>query len=298
MGYHYSYAKKRPNYYYYPSYGYCLIESKAVPEDSLHFYIKTENTAKEKFSVFNTPICVGERVQLFPNAAHHIGLQWSFGDGTDTLQLIKNENGQPIFHTYTQPGPYWLTVTDTSGCTEGDSVLLNVVAAPTAKFLAEAVPGCDGLEVSITNNSQGATSYNWNLPGGETSTVENPVFKYNSTEAFAITLTATIGNCSNTVTATITPNPLGFQADAIPNVFSPNGDGQNDCYALTGQTTAYSGCFALSIYNRWGKKVWSTQNPTDCWDGQINGAEAASGTYYYILEIGPNEAHGSITLMR
>ncbi len=298
IGYHYSYAKKRPNYYYYPSYGYCLIESKALPEDSLHFYIKTESTAKEKFNVFNTPICVGEQVQLFPNAAHHIGWQWNFGDGNDTLQLIKNENGKSIFHTYTQPGQYWLTVTDTGGCTTGDSVLIEVLAAPKAQFSTETFPSCDGLEVRLTNQSQGANAYSWALPGGETSSEENPVFKYNGTESFQITLTATIGNCSSTVTETVTPNPLSFQADAIPNVFSPNGDGQNDCYALADQSTAYIGCFSLNIYNRWGKKVWGTQNPTDCWDGQINGAKAAAGTYYYILEVGPNEAHGSITLMR
>lgn len=298
MGYHYSYAKKRPNYYYYPSYGYCLIESKTVPEDSLHFYIKTENTAKEKFRDFNESVCVGEQVQLYPNMAHHIGWQWNFGDGNDTLQLIKNENGKPIFHTYTQPGQYWVTVNDTGGCTAGDSVLLEVLAAPTAQFSTETFPSCDGLEVRLTNQSQGANAYSWALPGGVTTTAENPVLKYNGAEPFQITLTATVGNCSSTVTETVTPNSLSFQADAIPNVFSPNGDGQNDCYALTGQTAAYSGCFSLSIYNRWGKKVWGTQNPTDCWDGQISGAEAAAGTYYYILEVGPNEAHGSITLMR
>ncbi|MDZ7847995.1 MAG: hypothetical protein U5L96_15270 [Owenweeksia sp.] len=39
-GYHYSYAKLNPTYNYLPSYGYCLIESRKLPEDSLYFQIQ------------------------------------------------------------------------------------------------------------------------------------------------------------------------------------------------------------------------------------------------------------------
>jgi gliding motility-associated-like protein len=70
---------------------------------------------------------------------------------------------------------------------------------------------------------------------------------------------------------------------AIPNVFTPNGDGINEIfYVSTNGVTEITG----TIFNRWGKKIfeWNgTPSTTLGWDGKINGNKAEDGAYYYII---------------
>ncbi len=299
IGYHYSYAKKRPNYYFYPSYGYCLIESKAVTEDSLQFYIKTENTSKQILKNFHESICVGDSVQLFANAARHTSWHWNFGDGNDTLQQVGNTSGKPISHTYTNPGQYWLFVTDTSGCATGDSVRIEVLPAPAPSFTYTAFETCEeGSKIELHNSSTGASSYSWSLPEG-ISNEESPSFFYSGSEPFKISLIAKHNNCSSSpITKIINPQTDIFTDTKIPNVFTPNNDGLNDCFGVNNLIGKYAECFELSIFNRWGSMVWSTTNPNGCWNGLTDNKPNASGTYYYILKVANSDYKGHLYLSR
>jgi gliding motility-associated-like protein len=93
----------------------------------------------------------------------------------------------------------------------------------------------------------------------------------------------------------------------LPNVFTPNGDGTNDRFYAE---TSFVEDASLKVFNRWGRPVFSYDgtiknlNDTWGWDGSINGgAKAASGTYYYILDLkgvnGENfSEQGTVTLLR
>lgn len=65
----------------------------------------------------------------------------------------------------------------------------------------------------------------------------------------------------------------------IPNAFTPNGDGRNDYFRpkILGNFTH----FQVLIFNRWGQKVFQSNNPDIYWDGTINGKKADPGTYIY-----------------
>lgn len=67
----------------------------------------------------------------------------------------------------------------------------------------------------------------------------------------------------------------------IPNVISPNGDGNNDVFTVIG-----SGGFklAIRIYNRWGQMVWESSGQDIRWNGHYeNGDALPDGVYYYEL---------------
>jgi gliding motility-associated-like protein len=68
----------------------------------------------------------------------------------------------------------------------------------------------------------------------------------------------------------------------IPNVFTPNGDGQNDDFIIHGKAIVEFKCI---IFNRWGKKLYEWDDITKGWNGKINGngADASPGVYYYIV---------------
>ena len=69
---------------------------------------------------------------------------------------------------------------------------------------------------------------------------------------------------------------------AIPNVFTPNGDGVNDFFEVdTDGTTVYE----FSIFNRSGARIYFSRSPRIFWDGRsIDGLEYPEGTYYYVIE--------------
>ncbi len=66
----------------------------------------------------------------------------------------------------------------------------------------------------------------------------------------------------------------------VPNVFTPNGDGQNDEFRVMYRSILEFDCW---VYNRWGKLVYHWSDPAKGWDGTINGHPAAEGAYYYII---------------
>lgn len=88
----------------------------------------------------------------------------------------------------------------------------------------------------------------------------------------------------------------------VPNAFSPNGDGVNDVFRLI---IAGNIDFKLfRVFNRWGQTVFQTKDPFEFWTGMQHGKPAATGTYYWIVELLNNNDNkfyrrkGSITLLR
>jgi gliding motility-associated-like protein len=82
-------------------------------------------------------------------------------------------------------------------------------------------------------------------------------------------------NCSTTETFSANET-----ACTVQKGISPNNDGLNDNFDLTGLAIK-----ELSIYNRYGTKVYSKVNYTNEWFGQTDsGKELPDGTYYYVFE--------------
>ena len=67
---------------------------------------------------------------------------------------------------------------------------------------------------------------------------------------------------------------------AVPNVFTPNGDGKNDEFRVSYRSLREFHCW---VYNRWGKLVYEWDDPAKGWDGTINGRPAAEGAYFYVI---------------
>ncbi len=106
--------------------------------------------------------------------------------------------------------------------------------------------------------------------------------------------------CTDSVCQTIVNT---FSTDLeIPNVFSPNNDGLNDLFKIKilGEKQ-----YKLVIYNRWGAKVFESDNQGLMWNGKIfnDGAESPPGAYYYIFDYQlraeePKTKTGTVTLIR
>ncbi|MEI6509230.1 MAG: gliding motility-associated C-terminal domain-containing protein, partial [Bacteroidota bacterium] len=88
----------------------------------------------------------------------------------------------------------------------------------------------------------------------------------------------------------------------IYNVFTPGRDGYNDVFKIDIEGEQK---YELTIFNRWGTKVFYSTDKNNMWNGKDNndGAECANGTYFYVFNYrlrGQNDAtqHGTVTLIR
>jgi gliding motility-associated-like protein len=182
------------------------------------------------------------------------------------------------------PGVYILTITDANGCTSkiGAGKTLNVKDENKviAVFTPNPISGEMPLLVTFTNKSIGASHYSWNFDDG-TSTLKDPTHLYNKVGKFNACLIANDdGNCADTACAII--DVYINSVFIIPNIFTPNNDGVNDVFTISGKGIE---SLHAEIYNRWGQKEYEWNTTNGGWDGHsATGLPAVSGTYYYIIK--------------
>lgn len=160
-------------------------------------------------------------------------------------------------------------------CTDEESFLVTITPSP--QFTIEG--GCDGsaylLEVANANFNTDTASYNWSGPGNFTN--GGPSIVVTTPGIYTVIVNVSNGGDGCTTTHT-------FEADdiscLIPQGISPNGDGLNDTLDLSGFNVS-----KLSIFNRYGKTVYSKTEYTNEWGGQSDsGNELPDGTYYFVME--------------
>lgn len=199
------------------------------------------------------------------------------------------------------PGWYVFTVSD-NVCSVTDSVLLTSAPGPIADMTLNDVSGCNPLTVTFTNNSQNATTYEWYFDNGNNVTV-NDLSSQTQTftsSADEIALIAINGPCRDTAFASVlivecgctdplatNYNPNAQQNDGscifpqpsviVPNIFTPNGDKNNDVFKLT---TVNATEVEIMINNRWGTNVYTGTGLDASWDGKIDGVLAPDGVYF------------------
>jgi hypothetical protein len=123
--------------------------------------------------------------------------------------------------TVSTAATYSVAVTDSSGCTGMDTVVVTTANDPTAGF--NFTVGGAGLDYDFTSTSTGATSYSWNFgDGSPVSTQQNPSHTY-APGSYTVTLIATNGCGSDTTTQSVTVVGLSNFADGTVKVFpNPN----------------------------------------------------------------------------
>jgi gliding motility-associated-like protein len=161
------------------------------------------------------------------------------------------------------------------------------------------------VQLNIINQGDPFKSILWSPAGGlSCSDCPNPVL-YTLTNRNYLVTGVNQFFCSDT--ATLAVNVYFQNKLALPNTFTPNGDGKNDIfYVISGEMVSRVNQF--QIFSRWGEKVFETANvmPNDYsggWDGNFRGKPAPAGTYVYVLILGltdgTTETHrGNITLLR
>lgn len=146
----------------------------------------------------------------------------------------------------------------------------------------------------------GAQQYTWSpVTGLSNSNIYNPIAKPVSTTQYIVTGTNTFG-CIDADTLTVAVTTAGKSGYYMPNTFSPNGDGKNDCFGIRDWGIVQQ--LEFIIYNRYGERVFYTTDPNKCWNGLYKSNKPTPGNYvYYIKAVttcGPVEKKDNIILIR
>ena len=131
----------------------------------------------------------------------------------------------------------------------------------------------------------GYQSYLW-TPSDylDCSTCQSPTSTPPDTIEYTLTLTTGDG-CPDTIIYRVVPFPPCDPARIrVPNVFTPDGDGVNDLFTAV----PYEGSEVISrltIYSRWGEKVYEVTGQNASWDGTFSGKPVPSDLYIWLLEV-------------
>ncbi len=128
--------------------------------------------------------------------------------------------------------------------------------------------------------ARGGDFYRWEPATGLTDpTIADPIASPQSTTTYTLTATDSLG-CFVEKQMTIFVKNQVF----IPNLFTPNNDGENDHVKLYG---AGFESIRFEVRDRQGRVMYSTDNPREAleigWDGMVNGANAEEGIYVWYL---------------
>lgn len=187
-------------------------------------------------------------------------------------------------------GSYMVSCTDANGCIATTNRIRISSSLPLRISLGKDTSICPGGQ-AILSPGKFAT-YTWQ--DGSTA----PVYSASQTGVYTVSVADSTGcTASSSVKVSVNCPDIVF-----PDAFSPNGDGHNDKFGPLGMLSVVED-YRLNIFNRWGQRVFTTTDPTNKWDGKLNGMELATGTYVWIVEYSFNGQSkkfqkGTITIIK
>ncbi|MFM9946015.1 MAG: PKD domain-containing protein, partial [Bacteroidia bacterium] len=249
---------------------------------------KKGNVVKPSFVSSDTAMCLTNNIYKLTNNStfNNDSLKsvvWKFSDNTQYTDTV-------ISKTFQTSGTFNVNLVATSKSDCKDSIRKNLVVypKPTPSFVINENPQLfDSHNFSFTNTSKiksgSIVSHTWNFGDGSLSTDPNiSSKKYVKDTSYIISLlTISDKNCRDSVS-----QQVYFYVELVfnmPNAFSPNNDLSNDIFKpiFVGEIRSYH----LEIFNRWGEKVFETNDINKGWDGKYKEMDCPFGIYNSILKV-------------
>jgi gliding motility-associated-like protein len=219
----------------------------------------------------------------------------------------RSYNSNTFNYCFQTPGTYTIAgfFTDNkTNCQATESLVLSVPGGPQADFYWLPETPVESLEeVQFINSSldDNQTAWHWYFANDRSykPETENAFYFFKDAGTYPIALIVTnSAGCSDTIVKKVVIE--GDFACYIPNAFTPNTDSKNEVF-LPKVRGVYK--YSLSIFNRWGERVFYTQEASEGWDGEFNEELAKSDVYAYKIVLTTvhgehREYSGQVTLYR
>jgi gliding motility-associated-like protein len=239
-------------------------------------------------------VCKGMPVVLNGNNALKDRYTWS------PATYLNDPSSPAPQSTPDQDITYHVNISDPV-CPEYDSVFdVQVIVHPSPVIVAHKSNDINCSNLNSQLSVSGASVYSWQPAEGlSDASSASPVATISATTHFIVQGTTDIG-CSAFDSVTVIVTKTDQNPFSVPNAFTPNNDGINDCFGIRNWGDVKLEDF--SIYNRWGQRVFETKNSADCWDGTFQGQKQDAGNFVYLIKAnsfcGTIQKQGTLLLIR
>jgi gliding motility-associated-like protein len=207
-------------------------------------------------------ICVGKQVTFSVSGADFY--VWSNGANGGSISV--NPHSSSLYNV--------VGSINNMNCTS-TKVVSVTVNPPASIYIAYDTLACDGDLIEL--KAEGAGNYVWNTmqtsPAISVVMGENKIYTVNGIDELT--------GCAGSSSVEINPSNLCC-AFFIPNSFTPNDDGTNELFGP--KTLCKFSKYKLIIFNRWGQKIFETDDQKKCWDGTYRDKACPSDIYVYLIE--------------
>jgi gliding motility-associated-like protein len=234
-------------------------------------------------------ICKGSKINLAVALTGTAPFSITYRDGTNTYTISSIASSPyQIVVTPAATTTYTISSVSDASCTN------NAISSSVTVTVIPPIPGVRYPTITTTTNKATPLNarnignnytYQWNPPAGlNTNSIINPVFTYDRTTEYTITLTSDKG-CTVTDTLLVKINPVQAPLTEeiyVPKGWSPNNDGHNDkLYPLTENIKELK---YFRVFNRWGQMVFETNVIGLGWDGIFKGKAQVMDVYVWTAE--------------
>lgn len=221
----------------------------------------------------DTVICPGDKIGISVTGDNFLKtVTWKPANTLDSIHKL-NPTVSPYYTTN-----YTVVGLDSNNCVDSTSVLVTVLPRAVL-YLPDTLsiyPG-DSVQLEPTGNG---IYYTWFPGSGLSNTkIANPYAKPSINTTYKVTTVTDMGcKMQDSVYIMVSPDS---EID-MPNAFTPGRGNENSTYKVAhlGKATLTS----LTLFNRWGEKVFETTNIDNGWDGNLNGTPQPMGVYVYVLK--------------
>tara|TARA_B100000508_G_scaffold141093_1_gene146532 strand:- start:38340 stop:41909 length:3570 start_codon:yes stop_codon:yes gene_type:complete len=265
-----------------PTDGYYYVEA-SNPGCSVIDSVEVTFTSAALTMFSDTALCVGDQGTAIATSAVP-GLTFSNFDWSADSIIDSGDGTNEINFSPSSSQYIYVTATASNGCIITDSIFVAVsnISSSTvdASVSDNEVPV--GTTVTLTASPSGGYSYTWtpdeNLSDPNSQTTDAYV-----EENTTFTVQVSDGIC--TKEATVTVKVFEFVCEEpfvfVPNAFTPNGDNENDVLYVRSTIVEE---LVFRVYNRWGEKVFETDDIDKGWDGTFRGKKLDPDVYDYYLD--------------
>jgi gliding motility-associated-like protein len=224
---------------------------------------------------------------------------------TDGMGTTYSLNGQAVANpdSVHDAGIYTVTATNAFGCSsEALAIISNVDCICQADFATDARCLQEPAHFTVVADSA-VQSVQWDFDGAAPNSMgTDPEVQFGTARDVLVKMQATLSCGVVNVERIIRIQDCADSCRVwFPNSFTPDKDGENDTW--NGSSACLPSPYLLTIFDRWGKVLFTTTDPTHAWDGTASGTVLPPGVYMYRAKYqlpyqDEQEVQGTITLVR
>jgi gliding motility-associated-like protein len=209
-----------------------------------------------KHATQSITICEGDSAMLSPGSGYD---SYSWNNGSTAASRSVTSSGTYWVHSYKE-----CSITIDSFKVAEQTPLFNILEHDTTI--------CNNVTISLHAVLEPSGTYTWSTGEG------NANINVSKSGVYIASGTNVCGSFTDSVkVSAVSCDCIVF----VPNAFSPNGDGVNDLFEPG--VACQMKTFSLSIFNRYGERVFNTTEPDVLWDGTFKEKLCDAGTYFYYV---------------